>query len=177
MIRLQDLLCEWTGESWSACANWKSVRNLYQGAHESINVSTEATPTEYSVTYVGPASGVALAHAAGGAGDTLHQVFNVLICEMNPWLSGAGLRPDITHIQTACRRIDSRYELSIVVPVVSDSESWQITHRGGWGHDPGVRAVIAAAPKTPQLETATNRLRVPGAGKITTHFATYPESA
>lgn len=173
MIKLKSLLCEWEGESWRSCRQWASHRDKFTG--DSIPyIGIDFSVTQFELLYIGPGTGISLAHAKGGSGDTLHQLFNVLICEMNPRLASSNMKPDLQGIQTSCKRDGSNYELIIRVPLEESDRAWQINHRGGWGHDPGVGAVKSVSPNTPELETYTEITTIPSNGKITTHFATYP---
>jgi hypothetical protein len=100
MIKLKPLLCEWTGETWSSCRQWASQRSKYLGSEEGVYVGIELSTTQFQLTYIGPDTGLSLAHANKGTGDTLHQLFNVLICEINPWLADNKIRPNIADIKT-----------------------------------------------------------------------------
>ena len=175
MIRLKTLLREWTGETWSSCRQWASQRSRYLGSEDGVYVGIELTTTQFQLTYVGPDTGISLAHAKGGTGDTLHQLFNVMICEINPWLADNKIRPNIAGITTRCNAREKDFELIIQVPLEPSDRTWQMNHRGGWGWDPGIGAVKSASPDSPDIEFATEITMIPnGGGKITTHFATYP---
>lgn len=173
MIRLKRLLTEWTGETWSSCRQWQSHRVKFVG--DAIpHVSTQLSTTQFELLYIGPSTGVSIAHAKGSSGDTLHQLFNVLICELNPELESGFMKPDLPGIQTSCKREGANYVFTIIVPLQESDRAWQINHRGGWGHDPGIGAIKSATPDVPEREIATEITTIPGSGKITTHFATYP---
>lgn len=174
MIRLKSLLSEWTGESWSSCQQWASQRDQFTSGDGLATITLNKSASQFELRYVGPATGISLAHAKRGTGDTLHQLFNVLICEINPWLFDTMYRPEIDQIATSCVKLDGRFEFTIMVPISESDTSWQMNHRGGWGHDPGVGAIRSATPNVPQREISTNTCTVPGLGKITTHFAVYP---
>lgn len=181
MIRLKRLLQEWTGESWTACRQWKSHREKYVAGTDRVSIEINKG-LAFRITYTGPATGISLSHAEGGSGDTLHQLFNILICEINPWLANKQMKPHLRQIITQCLQLDkTTYKFTIVVPCLPDSEAWQLNHRGGWGHDPGMSAVVAASPKkaiaSGQLETITEYTKVPGHRDITTNFSAYPLSA
>jgi hypothetical protein len=184
MIRLKQLLQEWTGETWSSCADWNTNKeNLIKPIMLSAEfmpgpaIAIDSNAANFTITYQGPASGVHVAHARNGSGDTLHQLFNVLICELNPYLADKKLKPDLSGITTECTKsetVTGVYTLIIHVPLTESKTAWQINHRGGWGHDPGKNAVIDASPAWLDPEDVyTETTMVPGGGKITTHFATY----
>jgi hypothetical protein len=174
MIRLKQLLREWTGETWTSCRQWASQRSKYIGSEEGVYVGTEISTSQFQLIYVGPSTGLSLAHAKGGSGDTLHQLFNVLICEINPWLANNKIRPNVAGITTECIAREAEYELIIQVPLETSDRTWQMNHRGGWGHDPGVGAIRSATPDSPDREIATEITVIPRGGKITTHFAVFP---
>ena len=80
MIRLKQLLHEWTGETWNAYTDWKSHKNdlltttilapeFMSGPAIEVNASNSA----FTITYQGPASGVHVAHA------------NVYMCMYMKW--------------------------------------------------------------------------------------------
>ena len=143
MIRLKQLLHEWTGETWNAYTDWKSHKNnlltttilapeFMSGPAIEVNASNSA----FTITYQGPASGVHVAHANGSSGDTLHQLFNVIIFELNPYLANKKLKPNLRSITTKCtksKRVKNTYTLTIRIPLNKSNTAWQINHRGGWG--------------------------------------------
>jgi hypothetical protein len=184
MIRLKQLLQEWTGETWKSYADWNSHKadlikptiskpEFMPGPAIAFTVNVAA----FDITYQGPASGVHVAHRDGLSGDTLHQLFNVVIFELNPYLADNKLKPDLTGITTECTKSDSVkgvYTLTIHIPLTEAKTAWQINHRGGWGHDPGKSAVIANSPSwLDPNDIYTEVTMIPSGGKITTHFATY----
>lgn len=174
MIRLKTLLREWTGETWSSCRQWASHRTRYMSGQEKAVVTIQKSSTMFQLEYVGPSTGISLAHAKGGRGDTLHQLFNIVICEINPWLDATQYKPRLQDIVTRCTKDGEYYIFLIQVPIETSDRAWQMNHRGGWGHDPGVGSIKSASPNTPDREFHTEITEVPGSGKITTHFATYP---
>jgi hypothetical protein len=174
MIRLKSLLCEWEGESWRSCRQWASHQDEFTSGDGPATITLSKSAMDFELMYVGPDSGISIAHAKGGKGDTLHQLFNVLICEINPWLADTMYKPLINDIATSCSKRDSLFEFTITVPLVESDTTWQLNHRGGWGHDPGIGAVRSVTPNVPQREIATNTCVVPGQGTITTYFAVYP---
>ena len=175
MIRLKHLLAEWTGETWSSCRQWASQRTRYMSGQEKAVVTIQKSSTMFQLEYVGPSTGISLAHAKGGREDTLHQLFNIMICEINPWLKDMQSKPRLNDIVTRCLKDGEYYIFLIQVPLDESDRSWQINHRGGWGHDPGLGAVRSVTPNVPQRELHTDTTLIPDdGGIITTHFATYP---
>ena len=71
------------GSTWKSCMSYNSKggSNFY-----SDNIDINQSPSSFEISYSGPSSGLSIAHASGGK-DTLHQLYNVLICEINPFLS------------------------------------------------------------------------------------------
>ena len=177
MIRLHDILFETKGDAWESCRQWASHRQKYVSGTEQARVTIDKGRI-FTLKYEGPGRGISLAHADGASGDTLHQLFNILICEINPWLSSNTMKPDLDSIATRCIYDTKKktYKLVIIVPCRENKRAWKLNHRGGWGHDPGMRAVINASPNSPQLETKTEYTTIPHDkhDTITTHFATWP---
>jgi hypothetical protein len=184
MIRLKQLILELTNKPWDSCVNWDSNKeNLIKPIILSPEfmpgpaIAIETNSANFTATYQGPASGVHVAHAKGLNGDTLHQLFNVVACELNTYLADKKLKPDLPGITTECTKsetVKGVYTLIIHVPLTESKTAWQINHRGGWGHDPGKNAVIKAAPSWLDPEDVyTETTIIPSGGKITTHFATY----
>lgn len=185
MIRLKQLIAEWTGAQWQACRQWKSHRNQFISGTDRAKITfIKNLGPMFVLKYTGPATGISISHAYGGSGDTLHQMFNVLICEINPWLLEKNYKPKIGEITTRCEKLsDNKYVLIITVPCSYIhgplmGDKWQLNHRGGWGHDPGMSAVVNASPKkaitSGLMETVTEYTDVPGHREIITHFASYP---
>lgn len=176
MIRLQDILQEWTGTGWSACRQWFSHRQKFISGSGSAKISISRSAwSGFTLTYTGPATGISISHATQSTGDTLHQLFNVLICEINLWLSDVQVKPQINLIVSQCKQQDDKtYKMTIHVPCLPDAESWQMNQRGGWGHDPGVASITNITPAVESREIYTEITKVPGHGNITTHFAAYP---
>ena len=176
MISLKRLLREWMGQGWSSCRQWASQRSQFESGEIGAKIKLVKTASRFTLMYAGPATGISIAHAKGSSGDTLHQLFNVLICEMNPWLAANKVKPQIYKATSTCRKnADGSYHMVIEMPCVPSDKNWQINHRGGWGHDPGAKSVIAASNDKEGLEgPSTIVVAIPGNGVITTHFARFP---
>jgi len=172
MIRLKSLLFEWEGGSWKSCKQWNSHRDKFISGEAGATIKFNKSSTSYGLRYEGPATGISISHANKSKGDTLHQLFNVLICEFNPWLSGTMYKPIIKDIKTSCTKQDKTYIFTIDVPIEESDLGWQLNHRGGWGHNPGKEAVIAASPKNAE-KPEINVTSVPGWGNINTWFTVY----
>lgn len=177
MITLKSLLHEWTGESWKACRQWASHKSQFFAGSDGAKITISKSATAFRLKYVGPATGLSIAHATQSTGDTLHQLFNVLICEINPWLATQTLRPKLEDIITTCDgKKGGTYKFNIYVPLISTKSSWQLNHRGSWsGADPGGSGVMGNSPAG-ATGPVRNVVEVPGHSNITTYFATYKTS-
>ena len=121
------------GSGWRSCNAWKSKGGL-SGWGDKIKV--DKSPSQFKITYKRPSSGLSIAHAANG-GDTIHQLYNVLICEINPFLGQGKMKPKIDDIRTEGGKNGKDSTLSIIVPIENSEETYQLDRRGGWNHDPG----------------------------------------
>lgn len=121
------------GSGWKSCSAWKSKGGLSKWGDK---IKIEKSSSQFKISYKGPSSGLSIAHAANG-GDTIHQLYNVLICEINPFLGQGSMKPDIDGITTSAGKEGKDFKLSITVPIESSDKTYQLDRRGGWGHDPG----------------------------------------
>ena len=177
MIKMKSLLCEWTGESWTSCRQWGAHHSKFMSGEGGAKISISSTSTSFKLSYQGPSSGISIAHANGSSGDTLHQLFNVLICELNPRLAQKNVKPDIDSITSTCTKSDDKYNMSITVPLMSSDRAWQLNHRGGWRKsDPGDAEVKSLSVYNKALREGPARhvTQVPGGNSIYTYFITYP---
>ena len=139
-------------------------------------ISIKESPSKFEITYKGPSSGLSIAHATGGK-DTIHQLYNVLICELNPYLSQGGMKPNIDNITTQTKSKNGTHILKITIPIQSDKNVWQIDRRGGWNHDPGSSKM---SDKCKKIEDFGGKCEGPVTdvasgdfGKITEYFITH----
>jgi hypothetical protein len=161
------------GSGWKSCKAWKSKGGA-SGWGDKIKV--DKSSSQFKVTYKGPSSGLSIAHAANG-GDTIHQLYNVLICEINPFLGQGKMKPKIDSIRTEGGKNGKDSTLSITVPIEKSDETYQLDRRGGWGHDPGTSKMSS---KCNEVESkggkcfgpVKNILQAPF-GKITEYFITH----
>ena len=122
------------GSQWKSCKAWREKGGLSKWGDK---IKIDKGSSQFRISYSGPSSGLSIAHAAGG-GDTIHQLYNVLICEMNPFLAQGKMKPNINNITTQSGKDSTgKSTLSITVPIQSSDETYQIDRRGGWNHDPG----------------------------------------
>ena len=121
------------GSGWKSCKSLKSKGGLSKWGDK---IKVNKGPNQFKITYTGPQSGLNIAHAANG-GDTIHQLYNVLICEINPFLSQGKMMPKIENIKTEGGKNGTDSTISITVPIEKSEDTYQIDRRGGWGHDPG----------------------------------------
>jgi hypothetical protein len=171
MIRLKALLQETKkmvpnalGDTWRACINWKQSggTNYWNGKDGRPDITVDVSDSSIYVAYIGKTYGFSIA-TPGSELDSLHQIFNILICEGNAYLQARpGLKPVLQNIRHECDPINvmnvssgddiNEYavRLTIEIPFIQDDNSitYQFNRRGGWTHDPGPSAVIAASKET-----------------------------
>jgi hypothetical protein len=162
------------GSSWKSCLAYKAKGGLnYYGDKIKINKSQG----KFEISYNGPSTGLSIAHASGSKGDTLHQIYNVLICEINPFLASGKMKPDIDGITVEQGDSKNEPKLRIKVPLSSSDKTWQLDRRGGWGHDPGGSKMKDKCAKIkdgggkcigPAQDTSSGKF-----GKITEYFITH----
>lgn len=121
------------GSDWNSCKDWRSQGGLTKWGDL---VSISKSDTEFNITYTGPSFGLAIAHAKKGK-DTVHQIYNILICEINPFLYKGGIKPNIENITTTTGKVGKKVQISISVPLQKEEGTFQLDRRGGWNHDPG----------------------------------------
>lgn len=161
------------GSGWKSCKAWKSKGGSSSWGNK-INI--EKNSSQFKISYKGPSSGLSIAHAANG-GDTIHQIYNVLICELNPYLAEGGMKPNIDNIRTEGGTDGKNSTISITVPLEHVDGTYQIDRRGGWNHDPGSSKM---ANKCSSIKSkggqcfgpVKNVLQAPY-GKITEYFITH----
>jgi len=121
------------GSDWNSCKDWRSQGGLTKWGDL---VSISKSDSEFNITYTGPSFGLAIAHAKKGK-DTVHQIYNILICEINPFLFKGGLKPNVENIKTNTGKVGKKVQISISVPLDKEEGTFQLDRRGGWNHDPG----------------------------------------
>lgn len=161
------------GSGWKSCKSWNSKGGLSKWGDK---IKIDKSPSQFKITYKGPSSGLSIAHAANG-GDTIHQLYNVLICEMNPFLSKGKMKPKIDNIRTEGGKSGKDSTISITVPIEKSEETYQIDRRGGWGHDPGSSKMDGKCDEVQKkggkcFGPVKNVLQAPF-GKITEYFITH----
>lgn len=161
------------GSTWKSCKAWNRSGGLKKWG-DRVNIS--ASNAEFKISYQGPSSGVSMAHAAGG-GDTIHQVYNILICELNPFLAQGGMKPNLNAITIEGGRNGKISTLSITVPLSSTDGVYQIDRRGGWNHDPGSSKMANKCRKLKKqgkiCEGPVTKIVSAPYGKITEYFVTH----
>ena len=83
------------GSGWKSCKAWRASGGLAKWGDK---IKLTKSSSGFLISYEGPSSGLSIAHAKGG-GDTIHQAYNVLICELNPFLAQGGLKPELEGIK------------------------------------------------------------------------------
>ena len=161
------------GSSWKSCKAWKSKGGV---SGWSDKISVDKSSSQFKISYKGPSSGLSIAHAANGS-DTIHQMYNVLICELNPFLAEGGMKPKIDSIKTEGGTEGKKSTLTITVLLENSDETYQIDRRGGWNHDPGSSKMTSKCSKIKSkggecFGPVKNVLQAPY-GKITEYFITH----
>ena len=161
------------GNSWNSCKVWRGRGGLDKwGQYIKINKSN----SQFTISYNGPSSGISIAHANGG-GDTIHQVYNVLICELNPFLANGGIRPDIEKITIEASSNGKNHKITINVPLVKSPNTYQIDRRGGWNHNPGPSKMKSKCDKVNRsggkCYGPVEKVVKGNFGKITEYFITH----
>jgi len=161
------------GSNWKSCKAWFGKGGLNKWGDK---IKIEGNTSGFVITYNGPASGLSIAHAANG-GDTIHQLYNVLICEINQTLAQGNLKPNIDGISFQTGKDGKNSMLSILVPFTKADGVWQLDRRGGWGHDPGAGKMSAKCSKLNKnnqecIGPVTKVVNGPF-GKITEYFITH----
>ena len=160
------------GSGWRSCKAWNSGGKTKYGDKFKVTKNSNG----FMIGYNGPESGLSIAHAANG-GDTIHQVYNVLICEINPFLSQGGLKPNIDGIKFETGRQRGNSQLNIFVPITKGEGVWQLDRRGGWGHDPGSGKMVQKCKKInkdgKECIGPVQKIATGPYGKITEYFVTH----
>lgn len=160
------------GSGWRSCKAWSSGGKSKHGDKFQISKKSNG----FGITYTGPSSNISIAHAANG-GDTIHQVYNVLICEMNPFLAQGGLKPNIDGIRFGSTKEGKDSKFTIFVPIGKGEGVWQIDRRGGWNHDPGSGKMDQKCRKInkdgKQCIGPVQKIATGPHGKITEYFVTH----
>ena len=160
MIRLKTLLLETQtmrmpnalGDAWNACKKWNSSgkSSSWNGTDGRPNITVMVSQQELYLSYEGKTSGFEIA-TPNNETDSIHQVFNILICEGNPFLeANPGLKPNLDAIATTSAKLQQGVSLTISIPFVQENDNviYQFNRRGGWMYDPGAAAVVAASKQT-----------------------------
>jgi hypothetical protein len=116
------------GSQWGSCKSWWDKGGIENWNHY---FTIEKSTKEFKLYYKGPNTGVSIAHKTDSKADTLHQVFNVLICEINPFIFNLKLKPLIKDIKF---QYTKEFKLIITVPFEESDQTYQLDRRGGWGH-------------------------------------------
>ena len=161
------------GSSWKSCKAWRSSGGLSKWGDK---IKIERSSSGFLITYEGPSSGLSIAHAKGG-GDTIHQAYNVLICEINPFLAQGGLKPELEGIRIEGGGSSKNSKITIFVPFTKTEGVWQLDRRGGWNHNPGPSKMSS---KCRDVEKSgkecigpVSKIVTAPFGKITEYFVTH----
>ena len=128
---------------WGSCTNFDKNKN----SDYIKNNLTVTFGNEFQITWTGKFSGIQLAPAKTQT-DTVHQLFNILICELNPYLIESGKKPLIDKITAKKIKVGDKTAAQITVPLEDGGDYlWQINRRGGWGHTDGLNIVKSDADR------------------------------
>lgn len=166
------------GSTYRSCNNWKSSggTSYWNGQDGRPLISIEVNDSGFRLNYNGKGSGYSISHAKGGKGDSLHQAFNVILCECNPYLMKGGLKPDIDNINTNCTLTKGIYDMNIWIPFmkIDSADIYQVNRRGGWGHTGGLSDLPSKTSVSNYHGPVTVVTNTGGiASKITEYFITY----
>ena len=128
---------------------WGSCRNFDKNKNSDYikNNLTVTFGNEFQITWTGKFRGIKLAQADTQT-DTVHQLFNILICELNPYLIESGKKPLIDKITAKKIKVGDKTAAQITVPLEDGGDYlWQINRRGGWGHKDGLNIVKSDADR------------------------------
>lgn len=150
----------WTAKGKSSFWNGKNKIN----GKTVPEITISKSKTFFHITYKGAPSGFLLRHGNCGTGDTIHQLCNVFVAELNPYLKTNNLKPDIQNIKMTKKE---KY-FGIRVPLSSANDGYYvINRRGGMGHG-GNFSDLKQYEKQPNYEEI-----IKTAGNITEKFITY----
>ena len=163
------------GTGWDSCKAWhNSGESFWNGSQGRPKITVTTTDSGMQLSYSGKGTGYAIAHASNSTGDSLHQAFNVIIAEANPYLIKGGLKPDIFNIQSNCTKKGNIYTMNVSIPFTKvENGVYQLNRLGGWGHDPGAAAIKSKVGNVPNLEGPDKVVVNTGGSKITEYFVTY----
>lgn len=158
------------GSQWGSCKSFRNKGGLSK-YDDLFDISKSSS--NFRISYNGPTSGLNIAHKTNGT-DTIHQVFNVLICEINPWLYNNKLKPDIKNIRFETGKEGKKSKLSISIPLTKSGRIYQLDRRGGWGHLGGKDKMDQKCRKMDDCIGPITQVVNGPFGKITEYFITYP---
>ena len=178
MIRLLSLIIEQVGSTWSSCNNWKSSggTSYWNGQKGRPEISIEVNDSGFRLNYKGKGSGYSISHAKGGSNDSLHQAFNVILCECNPYLMKGGLKPDIDNIKTNLSVTNRICDMNIWIPFmkIDSADIYQVNRRGSMNNgDPGPNSILSQIGKVNNLEGPSRVVTSAAGVTIIEYFVTY----
>jgi len=152
---------------WGDCGG----SSYFNGTNGRPKITVDKSDTYFSVSYDGPSTGYLIKHGKCGSGDSIHQLCNVLTYEINKYLKGKKLKPDIDLIDFE----KSGNEFTIGVPLESSEKSWKLERRGRWnGGEAGKQEVIDAYEDKAGYNEKVMPVRYSSGGVIE-YFVTFHE--
>lgn len=156
---------------WADCGG----ESYFNGDNGRPKIIVSKSDTYFSVSYDGPTTGYLIKHGrcenGGGTGDSIHQLCNVLTYEINKYLKGKKLKPDINNLDYE----KEGNEFTIGVPLESSDKSYKLERRGRWnGGEAGKQEVITKYENMPGYDKKVMPVRY-SSGGIIEYFVTFYE--
>jgi hypothetical protein len=130
-------------ECCTSCNCWGDCggSSHFNGTNGRPKIVVDKSDSYFSVSYDGPSTGYLIKHGKCGSGDSIHQLCNVLTYEINKYLKGKKLKPNINDIEFE----KDGGEFTIGVPLEPSEKSYKLERRGRWnGGESGKQEVISA---------------------------------
>lgn len=160
-------------ECCTSCNCWGDCggSSYFNGTNGRPKIVVSKSDSYFSVSYDGPSTGYLIKHGQCGSGDSIHQLCNVLTYEINKYLKGKKLKPDIDNIDFE----KDGGEFTIGVPLEPSEKSYKLERRGRWnGGEAGKEEVIAKYENEPGYDKKKMPVRYSSGGVIE-FFVTYYE--
>jgi hypothetical protein len=129
-------------------------------------ISISKSDTSFKITYEGAPSGFLLRHGKCLSTDTIHQLCNVFVAEVNVHLESRGLKPNISQIEMV--KTPKYFSISVPLTKIPPGTGYYIIdRRGGMGH-PGDFSPLTKYENQPNYESV-----IKTAGNIREKFITH----
>lgn len=149
---------------WGDCGG----ETYYNGENGKPKFTINKSESNFTIKYEGPNSGVLIKHGKCGSVDTIHQVCNVLTWEINKYLEGKELKPNINNIDF--KRSDKKFTISVPLKKSTNGKSYKLERRGRWnGGESGKKDVEDKYSSKPGYEGPVRY----ESGNIIEYFVTF----